>query len=80
MKSFKVAAVLDHNFEQCSKEKLNNASSCFIQFRPSSGQDVDGLVARPRLKVLARRLRMHATEKQYNFIFYFASNKSLTIY
>ena len=48
MNSFKVAAVLDHNFEQCSKEKLN-ASSSFIQFRPGSGQDVDGLVARPRL-------------------------------
>ena len=62
------------------ENKLNNASSCFIQFRPSSGQDVDGLVARPRLKVLARRLRMHATEKTINFIFYFASNKSLTIY
>ena len=61
MKSFKVAAVLDHDFEQCSKEKLN---ASFIQFRPGSGQDVDGLVARPRLvtseliKVLGRRLKM----------------------
>ena len=70
MKSFKGAAVLDHNFEQCSKEKLNNESSCFIQFRPSSGQDVDGLVARPRLKVLARRLRMHATEEFFLFFLF----------
>ena len=53
------------------ENKLNNASSCFIQFRPSSGQDVDGLVARPRLKVLARRLRMHATEKTIKFYFLF---------
>ena len=64
MNSFKVAAVLDDNFEQCSKEKLNNASSCFIQFSPGSGQDVDGLVARPLsvtselIKVLGRSLRM----------------------
>ena len=58
------------------ENKLNNASSCFIQFRPSSGQDVDGLVAQPRLKELARRLRMHATEKTIKkIIFYFASNK-----
>ena len=71
MKSFKVAAVLDHNFEQCSEEKLNNESSCFIQFHPSSGQDVDGFVARPRLKVLGRRLRMHATEKTIKFYFLF---------
>ena len=72
MKRFKVAAVLDHHFEQCSEEKLNNESSCFIQFRPSSGQDVGGLVARPRLKVLGRRLRMHATEKTQvsEFIFH----------
>ena len=71
MKSFKVAAVLDHNFEKCNKEKLNNASSSVIQFRPGSGQDVDGLVARPRLMVLARRLRMHATEKTITFYFLF---------
>ena len=58
MNSFKVAAVLDHNFEQCSKEKLNNASSSFIQFRPDSGQDVDGLVARPRL-VTAELTKLH---------------------
>ena len=55
MKSFKVAAVLAHHFEQCSKEK---------QFRAGSGQDVDGFVARPRLvtselmKVFGGRLRM----------------------
>ena len=46
MKSFKVAAVSVHNFEQCSKEKLNkHRSSSFIQFRPGSGQYVDGLQA-----------------------------------
>ena len=43
--SFKVAAVLDHNFEQCSKEKLN----MHLHISSNSVQDVDGLVARPRL-------------------------------
>ena len=58
--SFKVAAVLDHNFEQCSKEKLN----MHLHISSNSVQDVDGLVARPRLvtsglmKLLGRRLRM----------------------
>ena len=65
VKSFNVAAVLAHNFEQCSTEKLNmhlHLSSNSV--RAGSGQDVDGLVARPRLvtselmKVLGRRLRM----------------------
>ena len=60
--SFKVAAVLDHNFEQCSKEKAK--LNMHLHLSSNSVQDVDGLVARPRLvtselmKLLGRRLRM----------------------
>ena len=79
MKSFKVAAVSDHNFEQCSKAEY--ASSSFIQFRPGSGQDVDGLVARPRLvtseltKVHVRPQTQDATENNNKKTFVnFASN------
>ena len=71
MKSFKVAAVLAHHFEQCSKEK---------QFRPGSGQDVDGFVARPRLvtselmKVFGGRLRMQLKKTNKKTFVNFASN------
>ena len=56
----------DHNFEQCSKEKLN----MHLHLSSNSVQDVDGLVARPCLviselmKLLGRRLRMQLETKQ----------------
>ena len=46
-KSFKAAAVLAHDFEQC-KQMLNIYPPSFIQFHPGSGRLVDGSVARPR--------------------------------
>ena len=39
------------------------ASSSFIQFHPSSGQDVDGLVARPR--PMKSELGRRGMQKQY---------------
>ena len=48
-----------------------SSNSVLVESGLSSGQDVGGLVARPRLKVLGRRLRMHATEKTIKFYFLF---------